>query len=183
MNRTARLLCLGLGPAILAGACSEGLGPETMDAATLLSVLPAPGTVGVDVGATAMVVFDHAIAPGMDAYVALHEGDVTGPEVSGTWMMSEDHTTMTYTPTQPLKAATVYVIHVGGGMMDEGGHLVNLERHGLGMGGQWATASMMTGGMGSGMTGGGQDGHHMGDGWEHPSNGSYGMLFSFTTAG
>ena len=55
-----------------------------------------------------------------------------------------------------------------------------MERHGAGMGGQWATESMMTGGTqhGGGM---GPGGGMMGQGWQHPSNGSYGMLFSFTT--
>ena len=183
MKRAAIFPGVVLGAAIFTGACSEGLGPETTEAAALLSVQPAPGTVGVEVGTTVTVVFDHAMAPGMDAYMALHEGDVSGPEVPGTWMMSGDHMTMTFTPAEPLKAATVYVIHVGGGMMDGDGHVVNLERHGLEMGGHWATGSMMTGGMGSGMTGGGLDGHHMGDGWGHPTNGSYGMVFSFTTAG
>jgi len=29
---------------------------------------------------------------------------------------------------------------------------------------------------------GGQTGTHMGTGWQHPSNGFYGMVFVFTTA-
>jgi hypothetical protein len=51
--------------------------------------------------------------------------------------------------------------------------------HGDMMGGQWATQSMMTGGMGMGS---GSMGSHMGTGWQHPDNGSYGMVFTFTTA-
>jgi hypothetical protein len=44
-----------------------------------------------------------------------------------------------------------------------------MEQYGMGMGGQWATGGMM----------GGQTGM-MGTGW-HNSNGSYGMVFGFTT--
>jgi hypothetical protein len=38
----------------------------------------------------------------------------------------------------------------------------------------------MSGGMHGGMNGGQHD--HMGSGWNHPENGSYGMIFTFTTA-
>lgn len=55
---------------------------------------------------------------------------------------------------------------IGGGMMDDHGNFVDLEHHGLAMGGQWATESMMTGGMGSGMMGGRHPGSHVGDGWQ-----------------
>jgi len=123
----------------------------------------------------------------MEEYAALHEGPVTGPEVAGTWARSTDGMTLTFTPDAPLKPATMYTIHIGGGMMDEDGHTVDLDMHGMDMGGEWATESMMTGGMGSGMGGmggmGGQPGTHMGQGWQDPSNGTYGMVFSFTTAG
>ena len=65
--------------------------------------------------------------------------------------------------------------------MDGSGHMVDLERRAIGMGGQWATGTMMTAGMGAGMMGGGQS-TMMGSGWQHPSNGSYGMVFTFKTA-
>ena len=52
--------------------------------------------------------------------------------------------------------------------------MVGFDRDGSGMGGQWATASMMGNGMG-------MAGSMMGTGWRH-SNGTYGMVFSFTTA-
>ena len=66
---------------------------------------------------------------------------------------SGDRTRLTFTPSQPLKSQTQYVIHVGGGMQDQHGH-----------------------GMGGGHGGG------MGAGCVHPTNGSYGMVFYFTTA-
>lgn len=169
---------------LIASACSEdATAPGGEEPAVLLSVQPSPGSTDVTVGSSVVVTFDHAIAAGMEEYAALHEGDVTGPELPGTWLVSDDRTTLTFTPDEPMKPATTYVIHVGGGMMDDHGNVVDLEHHGLAMGGQWATQSMMTGGMGSGMMGGGDPGQHMGGGWQHPANGSYGMVFVFTTAG
>ena len=171
--------------ALAAGACSgDVIAPED-DTAELLSMVPAPGAVDVSVGASVDITFDHAIGFGMREFAALHEGSLTGPVVDGTWALSEDRTVLMFTPDQQLKAATTYVVHLGAGMTDEQGHHVGLEQHGVGMGGQWATQSMMTGGgMGSGMGSGmGENGQMMGDGWAHPTNGSYGMVFSFTTAG
>lgn len=164
-------------------ACSEdAAGPQLEEPAALESVQPAGGSVGVSVDATVVVTFDHAIAEGMEDFALLHEGTVTGPEVAGTWTRSADGTTLTFTPDAPLKPATDYVIHLGGGMMDVDGHVVDLEMHGVGMGGNWATQSMMSGGMGMGGQMGGHMGEtHMGAGWEHASTGHYGMIFTFTT--
>lgn len=174
--KTLVMLALGLASTLLvASACSEdAIAPGSDAPAVLLSVQPSPGSTDVTVGSSLVVTFDHAIAIGMQEYAELHEGDVNGPEVSGTWLVSVDRTTLTFTPGEPLKPATTYVIHIGGGMMDDHGNVVDLEEHGLAMGGQWATESMM---------GGGHAGQHMGDGWRHPVNGSYGMVFVFTTAG
>lgn len=166
--------------ATLAACGPDATAPEEELGAALLSIQPTPGSMDVTVGAEVVVTFDHAIAEGMEAYAALHEGSVTGPIVEGTWMQSEDRTQLTFMPLSQLKPATTYVIHLGAGMMDDHGNHVDLETHGMGMGGAWATGSMMTGGMGSGM---GQTGTMMGEGWAHPNNGTYGMLFTFTTAG
>ena len=142
----------------------------------LVSVAPVGGATGVDPTEPVVVTFDHAIDPAMTEYASLHEGDVNGPEVAGTWSLSEDSTELTFTQDEPLKAGTEYTIHLGGGMMDaEGGH-VDMGTNGTHMGGEWATGSMMGGGMNGGQHG------HMGGSWDHPENGSYGMLFTFTTA-
>ena len=163
------------------GACSEeATGPEDEGLSALLSVVPTGGATNVDPSEPIVVEFTHAIGVGMEAYAALHVGDVNGPEVPGTWTASEDRTTMTFTPATALKPATTYTVHIGGGMMDDQGNMINLDQHGLGMGGMWATSSMMSGGMGMGDGG---THSHMGAGWDHPSNGSSGMVFSFTTAG
>lgn len=168
------MVALGAIGWVVAGC--NGSTTELEEPAALLSVSPQAGAVDVSATAPVQIVFDHAMAAGVEAFAALHEGDVTGPEVPGVWTLSADRTTMTFAPDGALMAATTYVIHVGGAMMDDHGNAADLERHGAGMGGQWATGSMM---MGPGGQGGGT---HMGDGWRHPTNGSYGMVFAFTTA-
>jgi hypothetical protein len=170
-----RLVLMGV---LLLGitACTDaGVAPLGSDAA-LLTVAPQGGSVDISVGTSVLVTFNQAIGIGMEAYAALHEGSLTGPEVEGTWSLSPDRTVLTFYPTDALKTATRYVIHLGGGMTDDHGNHVNLSQHGHGLGGEWAMGSMMTGSMGQGNT------HMMGSGWAHPANGSYGMTFSFTTA-
>lgn len=175
--RTLGILALvgtvGLG----ATACENGaasVGPET----ALLSVTPEGGAQDVDATSTSIAVtFDHAMRDHAIDYMAVHEGDVTGPEVVGSWMMEENGTHMRFVPDAGLREGTRYTLHLGGGMEDVDGHMVDLETHGMSMGGMWATDSMMTGGMMGGSH------SHMGEGWQVPGNGSYGMVFSFTTAG
>ncbi len=129
----------------------------------------------VDPNARVHVSFDHPMGSGMEQYADLHEGDVRGPQVPGMWTWSEGHMEMTFTPANPLMHATEYTIHLGGGMQDEHGQAINFERHGLGMGGTWASEEMMGPGQMMGQP-------HAGDGWRH-QNGSYGMVFTFTTSG
>ncbi|MFQ5535995.1 MAG: Ig-like domain-containing protein [Gemmatimonadota bacterium] len=148
---------------VLAACGDSATAPDAEETAVLLSVIPAGGATNVDPNQPVTLEFNHALGAGMKDYVDLHEGDVTGPEVEGLWTVSADGRKLTFQPAQPLKPATTYTIHVGGGMMDEDGHLMNLEEHGSAMGGMWATGSMMTGGAGMGMNGG--------------------MVFTFTTAG
>ena len=184
MKRTVTLM-LALASMLAPIACSDaGTAPLDEGSTVLLDVVPAHGSVDVSVGTSVVVTFDHALGFGMQEYAALHEGALTGAIVSGVWALSEERTVLTFTPATPLKAATTYVIHLGAGMTDEDGRHVSVGQHGVGMGGQWATQSMMTGGTGMGMGSGmGQNGQMMGQGWAHPTNGSYGMTFSFTTAG
>jgi hypothetical protein len=64
---------------------------------------------------------------------------------------------------------------MGGGITDANGRPAGYDTYGPMMGGQWIMGGMMTGthaGMSWGM---------MGNGWRH-ANGSYGMVFTFTTA-
>jgi hypothetical protein len=120
-----------------------------------------------------VVIFSHAMRSGMEQYAALHQDDVRGPVVAGTWMWSTDRTVLTFTPAQPLRAQTHYSLHLGGGMRDTDGGFVDYGPCVGQYGGQWATQGMMGGGM--------MGGNMMGEGWRHP-NGSYGMVFTFTTS-
>lgn len=143
---------------------------------SLIVLDPQGGATDVDPTAPVVVTFDHAMNPEMAEYAALHEGDVNGPEVEGTWSLSEDSMQLIFTQDQPLKRATEYTIHLGAGMMDAEGHHVDMDAHGPDMGGEWATDGMMGGGMHGGQH------NHMGEGWDDPGNDSHGMLFTFTTA-
>jgi len=158
------------------GACAGDIAgvPETPE---LLSVVPAGGTTDVDPNEPITIQFSHPMGIGMEQYVVLHEGDINGQIVPGTWIWSDDRTTVTFTPDEPLKSQTQYTVHVGGGLSDGAGQLLNCQR-GEQFGGQWVSGGMM-GGMG-GM--GSMSGSMMGQGWRHPDNDTYGMIFTFTTA-
>lgn len=172
MLRRIWLLTLTVAPLAL-GACS---GDPTSPALTarVVSVVPSGGATGVDPNAPIVVTFSHAMRSGMEQYVALHEGDVTGPVVAGIWAWSDDRTALTFTPAQPLKSQTTYTLHLGGGMRATDGGFVDYGPCIGQYNGQWATQDMMGGGMMGG-------GNMMGSGWRHP-NGTYGMVFTFTTA-
>ena len=175
--KASALTMIGLMAALGTAACSDTpAAPD--DAAALLSVQPTGGTVNVDPGTTISLTFTHSMQ--MEAFAALHEGDgVDGPVVDGTWTWSTDRTQLTFTPDTPLQAQSEYTIHIGGGMMDEDGHVVDLEERRHDMGGEWATRQMMQDRMMGGGMMGGDD--MMGPGWQH-ANGTFGMLFTFTTA-
>jgi len=144
--------------------------------ARVVSIVPPGGATGVDPNAPIVVTFDHAMRPGMEQSAALHQGDVRGPVVPGSWVWSEDRMTLTFTPAQPLAAQTQYTLHLGGGMRAADGGYVDYGPCANQYDGQWATQQMM----GGGMMGGGGD-SMMASGWRHP-NGTYGMVFTFTTA-
>jgi hypothetical protein len=158
---------LALLAAVLLAACS-GSPFDPALATRIVAVEPSGGAVGVNPSAPIVITFSHAMREGMEEYAALHEGDVTGPVVAGTWTWSQDRTQLTFTPAAPLEAQTKYTLHMGGGMRDAIGRPINYE-YCLSHGGQWATQQMM----------GGQN--MTGRGWRH-QNGTYGMVFTFTTA-
>ena len=173
-------------PAAMTACDSRGTGPEIEESA-LLSVIPQGDATGIDPNSPIVIEFTHTMMQGMEEYADLHEGDVEGPLVPGSWSWNEAYTKLTFTPDSPLKSQTQYVIHIGGGMQDQEGHHINYEEHGFGMGGQWMTQQMHQGGqhgygMGQGGMGGMGGATGMGEGWVHPTNGGYGMTFTFTTA-
>ena len=162
---------LGLTAAFLcAAACgvSEPTSPGN-DLPAIARVDPAGQSTGVDPAAPIVIEFTHPMMAGMERYIALHQGATTaGPVVAGRWTWSSDRRVITFDGDAVLRRAMQYTIHIGGGLRDS----MNRELdHGAcgAQGGENASPGMMGG---SGM---------MGDGWRH-SNGSYGMLFTFTTA-
>ncbi len=179
-RRTMVVTLVGMLVGGLAACTTNSTGPAAVPLTALVSVTPAGGAAGVPSNVPIVVTLSHGMSSGMEVYVSLHEGDVTGPTVPCTAAWSSDRTMLTFTPAAPLSAATHYTLHVGGGMKDADGNPIDMTAHGMQIGGQWATDSMMTG---SGMMGGGgpMSGHEMGPGWLG-SNGMYGMVFSFTTA-
>ena len=110
---------------------------------------------------------------GMEQYLDLHQGGIGGPTVPMSCNWSPDGATLTCTPTNTLAPGTGYTIHMGGGMTDAQGHMMDIDDWTT-MGGQWATGGMM-GGMHDGQPVG-----MMGSGWTY--GGHYGMLFTFTTS-
>jgi len=174
MFRRFWLLTMSAAPLALGGCSEDPIAPALT--ARVISVVPSGGATGVGPNAPIVVTFSHPMQPGMEQYAALHEGDVTGPVVAGAWAWSGDRATLTFTPAQLLKSQTQYRLHLGGGMRATDGGFVDwgscVGQHG----GQWATQQMMGGG---GMMGG--DSTMMGPGWR-AGNGTYGMVFTFTTA-
>jgi len=162
------------GGSSMTGSGMNGSGGGTAAGATFMSVSPAGGAIGMAVGSPMTFRFSGAMGAGMEQYVDLHMGDLSGAEVAMSCAWSADRTQLTCTPGSPLASRTTYALHLGGGMTSAGGMAVDYTA-GLSTGGQWIMGGMMTGthgGMGWGM---------MGSGW-HNANGSYGMVFTFTTA-
>ena len=167
------------------GACSTGdssaTGPGVLAADTpaVLSVLPAAATSGVDPTKPITITFNMSMLSGMELLVVVHEGSVTGPQVTGTSTWSADRRVLTFTPAATLKAKTTYVVHLSPSMQGTNGRTVDLSQC-TRIGGQYVTGGMMgsaAGGMMNGSWGAGM----MGAGWK-ASDGTFGMLFTFTTA-
>ena len=173
--RLLRIAFAVVGPALgLAGCSNDGATAPGSDT-NLEAVTPSAGATGVDASGPITVRFSGPMGNGMEQYVDLHQGDISGPVVQMRCTWSDDRTTLTCTPAAPLQAGTRYTIHIGSGMMDASGHPVETEEHGLQMGGQSVAGSMM-GGMH-----GGQPTSMMGSGWRHVGDDHVGMAFAFET--
>jgi hypothetical protein len=154
----------------LAAACT-GEPAAPLPTTSIVSLEPSGGATGVDPAAPIVITFSHPMPAGMEQYVALHEGGLAGPLAAMSCTWSSDETVLTCTPREPLATATRYALHIGGGMRDQMGGGLDYEQCIGQHGGQWAAGGMM--GVG--------DSRMMGPGWRH-ANGSYGMVFTFTTA-
>lgn len=154
-------------------------GPGGMNAGvpagpTLMSVSPTGGATGVSVGAAMVLRFSHPMGTVGQPFVDLHQGDLGGPVVQMTFTWSSDGRTLNCQPDAPLRSRTSYTLHVGGGMLDAQGRVVDMEHYGPAWGGHWIDGGMMSG------PHGGTPWPMLGDGWHHSGVG-YGMAFPFTT--
>lgn len=170
MPRSPFLYCLPAFAVVLVAACGDSSGPDTV---TLAGVQPVPAAVNVAPSAPIMLTFSHPMMAGMEQYMDLHRGGVTGPTVPMNCAWNAGLTVLTCTPAAPLAPATQYTIHVGAGMTDAKGGMLQMDNW-MSMGGEWATSSMM------GATHAGQPVGMMGSGWTQ--GGHLGMLFQFTSA-
>jgi Bacterial Ig-like domain len=171
MKRNLSVLLASGGLFLGAVACS-GDANGAAEFALLTSVAPVGGATDIDPTTTISVGFSHAVQQGMEQYLAVHEGDLSGSLVAGMWTWSQDGTTWEFTPDAPLKNQMQYMLHVGGGIQDVHGHYVDFADGETHMGGEMIHRDMMNGSMmGQSM---------MGSGWMHP-DGTYGMGFSFMT--
>src|SRR5919106_5935232 len=108
--------------ALALGACTGAPAAPALTA-RIVSVVPSGGATNVDPAAPIVVTFDHAMAPGMEAYAS-------------------------FAPDQPLESNTQYTLRLGGGMraMDDG--YVDYGPCAAGHGGEWTGGGMMGGNMG-----------------------------------
>ena len=184
MQRTtiARLALTGI---MLSSAACVGMAGttepgSTADSPVVLSLTPANAATDVNPSGPVTISFDRPMMAGMEALVLVHEGSVTGLIVTGTASWSADRTVLTFAPTAPLKARTAYVVHLSPAMRGTNGQRLDLAACAR-LGGRSVTAGMMgttaTGGMMNGAWGPGM----MGDGWR-ATDGTFGMVFTFTTA-
>jgi hypothetical protein len=167
--------------ALAATACTDA--PTTPAAtARIVALVPTGGATGVDPTAPIVMTFSGPMRVGMEQYVALHEGAPDGPVVPMSCTWSADRTTLACAPQAPLAAATRYTLHLGGGMRDQVCAVLDYDQCIAQHDGQWATGAMMGYGpgprMGGGMMG---DSTMMAPEWRH-ANGTYGTVFTFTTA-
>ena len=180
MRTRSRMLALFPFAMLALAACSgsnTGVSPAAADAPSLASIQPASAATSVSVAAPVVLKFSHAMMTGMEMLVVLHEGSVTGAVVASTATWSADRTTLTLMPQAAMKHAATYVVHMSPSLQDTAGRMINMTP-GATMGGQMVSGGMMGGGsMMNGQWGPGM----MGAGWQ-AANGTFGMVFSFTTA-
>lgn len=178
------LTSLVLGTSLAIAGCGDDhpMGPSNMGPGGMpvgsfgfMSVSPRGGTRGVPVGTALEFHWGVPMGFGMEQFIDLHMGDLAGSVTPMSCDWSADRTTLVCTPSSPLQPGTRYLVHVGGGMLDANGQLVDMVQYGPSYGGQWIQGGMM------GVGHAGEDWSTMGGGWRH-SNGAFGMVFTFTTS-
>jgi len=171
-------VALGLLTSLALGACVESPSDPSVFRPTVLRIVPANATIGVDPTKPVTITFNYPMMTGMEMLVVLHEGTVTGPQVAGTSAWSGDRTVLTFTPSTTLKGNTKYILHFSPSLQGANGQMIDLAACTT-IGGQYVSGGMM-GSAGSGMMGGQWGPGMMGTGWQ-ASDGTFGMFFTFTT--
>lgn len=156
-------------------ACNDSNAPANSTPTTLTLVSPAGGATAVVTTASVVLTFSGPMAQGMDSLMDVHQGTTAGALMPMTCSWSGGRTTLTCTHAAPFAGGATYTIHVGAGMMDANDMPIDMDAMVTQMGGVWLQSGMM-GGMHAGQPTSG-----MGSGW-HGANGSYGMMFTFTTS-
>lgn len=179
------LALVTLASIVVLGACSTSSSSPTSpagvgatDVPVALSVLPAAAATGVDPTKSVVITFNMSMLSGMELLVVLHEGSVAGPQVTGSTSWSADRHVLTFSPGTALKANTTYVVHLSPSLAGANGKMIDLAQC-TKIGGQYVSGNMM--GSGGGMMNGTWGPGMMGAGWQ-ASDGTFGMLFTFTTA-
>ncbi len=173
MSNLARAMSL-VTVLVAAGCGGNATGPNGPESASaLLAVAPAGDATNVNRMGPMTMTFDGAMGTGMEQYVDLHHGDLSGPLHPMTCTWSADRSVLTCVPTSPMDPDDMYTLHMGGGMRGAQGGAVNMGR-GSTMGGHTIQGNMMNG------SHAGQPMSMMGSGWRG-ADGSYGMMFQFHT--
>ena len=116
---------------------------------------------------------------GMKMLVVVHDGIVTGAQVAGASVWSTDRKSMTFTPGSSLEDKLTYVVHLSPSLRGANGAMINMTA-GSTIGGQSVTSGMMGAAAGRRMNALLRPGIP-GTGWP-ASNGTYGIVFTFTAA-
>lgn len=175
-------LVLGASLAIVGCGDDHPMGPSNMSPGGMpvgsfgfMSISPRGGARGVPVGTSLEFHWDVPMGVGMEQFIDLHMGDLAGPVTPMSCDWSADQNTLVCTPSSLLQTGTQYLVHIGGGMLDANGQVVDMVQYGPGYGGQWIQGGMM------GPFHAGTNWGAMGGPWRH-ANGAFGMLFTFTTS-
>ena len=125
------LKTLAIAGAFLAVGCgsetAEPVGSGDPSATAVLSVTPDGGATNVDPSGPFSFAFNGAMMPGMENYVDLHRGDITGPVHPMSCVWSLDFATLTCTPRTLLGRGTRYTLHLGGGVRGANGTSISMD--------------------------------------------------------
>ncbi|MEW5916746.1 MAG: Ig-like domain-containing protein [Gemmatimonadota bacterium] len=146
--------------------------PTAADGPAMLNIVPPNAATGVDPASPIVIAFTHPMLRGTEALVVLHKGSLTGPLIAGTASWSDDRTVLTFKPSTVLESKTTYVLHLSPNLQGVNGQRIS-QASCARLGGRSVTPGML----GPGPHGPGM----MGGSWRAP-DGTYGMIFTFTTA-